>query len=111
MRWLKRLFILVLVAAICAAIWFAFGIWSGMYSVYSYPPSTEHPDGATLIITREGREPAFNSPDVKLPPPPPKEKPSGLTFETTPKKIRPVSERTILELPYIEWAYQKSLEP
>ena len=111
MRWLKRLFILVLVAAICAAIWFAFGIWSGMYSVYSFPPSKEHPDGATLIIAREGREPAFNSPDVKLPPPPPKEKPSGLTFETTPKKARPVSERIILELPYIDWAYQKSLEP
>jgi hypothetical protein len=111
MRWLKRLFILVLVAAICAVIWFAFGIWSGMYSVYSFPPSKEHPDGATLIVKREGREPAFNSPDVKLLPPPPKEKPSGLTFETTPKIVRPVSERTILELPYIEWAYRKSLEP
>jgi len=111
MRWLKRLFILVLVAAICAALWFAFAIWSGMYSVYTFPPSKEHPDGATLIVQREPKEPMFNSPDVKPHAPQSKEKSTGLSFDTAPRQVRPLTQRTILELPYIDWAYQKSLEP
>jgi hypothetical protein len=35
----------------------------------------------------------------------------GLTFGTVKKSVQPVNERTLLELPYVEWAYKKSLEP
>jgi hypothetical protein len=111
MKWLKRLFVLIVVAALCTVIWFSFAVWTGIYSVYTLPPSTDNPDGTTLIVSREEGEPMFNSPNAKIPPPPPKEKSSGLTFGTARKPHRPLRDRTVLELPYIDWAYQKSLEP
>jgi hypothetical protein len=111
MRWIKRFFILVLIVAIGSGLWVAFGLWSGMYSVYTYPPSTKHPTGTTLLVERAEREPMFNSPDRAIPPPPPKDKSVGLGFSSGSVRPKPVEKRTIIELPYIEWAYKKSLEP
>ena len=111
MRWMKRLFVLILVVAIGVGLWVSFALWSGLYSVYSYPPSTKHPNGTTLLVERAEREPMFNSPDRAIPPPPPKEKSVGLGFSSGSIRPKPVEKRTIVELPYIEWAYKKSLEP
>ncbi len=93
-------------------LWMVFGIWTGIYALYSIPPMTaDHPDGATFIISRDPGEPMFYSPDT----PPPKQKPSGerkrgIGFGAMPKAKRPIDDRIILELPYIQWAYEKSLE-
>lgn len=111
MRWIKRLFMLILVIALGAGLWVSFALWSGMYSVYSYPPSAKHPEGATLLIERAEREPMFNSPDHVTPPPPPRDKSVGLGFSSGSVRPKPIEKRTILELPYIEQAYKKSLEP
>jgi hypothetical protein len=94
-------------------LWMVFGVWTGMYAIYSVPPmTTDHPDGATFLISRDPGEPMFYSPDT---PPPRKEEPSGkrrggIGFGAAPKATRPVADRIILELPFIEWAYEKSLE-
>jgi hypothetical protein len=111
MRWIKRLFVLIILVAIGAGGWVGFGLWSGLYSVYTYPPGEKHPKGATLLVERAPREPLFNSPDTKIPPPPPREKSSGLGFSSAPAKVKAIEKRTIVELPYISWAYEKSLEP
>lgn len=90
--------------------WVIFALWVGLYSVYSYPPSKDYPGGATFIISRDDWEPAFNSPDFEAPPR--KEAPkSGIGFAKAPKAKQTVEERSIFKLPYIEWAYKKSLEP
>ncbi len=111
MKWLKRFLVLVILAALAGVFWMAFAVWTGIYSVYSYPPSKTRPEGATLIVEREPGEPMYNSPDVKIPPPPPKEKTSGIGFTTATKKPLALEKRTVLDLPYMEWAYKKSLEP
>jgi hypothetical protein len=109
---IKKLFIVILVVAAGILIWFAFGLWTGIYSVYTYPPSKEKPDGATLIVSREGGERMFASPDSPKPKPKaPQAKSRGMSFAAAPKAQRPLAVRTIVELPYIEWAYEKSLEP
>lgn len=36
---------------------------------------------------------------------------SGLGFTAVQKPKRPVEKRTIVKLPYIDWAYKKSLQP
>ncbi len=103
--------ILLFLFIICAAIvfWFGFALWTGIYSIYSYPPSKEVPDGSTLIVARDEGEPMFNSPQYKAPPPK-KEPGRGIVFTAPMKAKRPIDTRTIVELPYIDWAYQKSLE-
>jgi hypothetical protein len=53
----------------------------------------------------------FNSPEVKIPPPPPREKATGLGFSSAPAKVKAIEKRTLVELPFIAWAYEKSLEP
>ncbi len=112
LKFIKRLFILAFILILAAAFWGAFAIWTGLYSVYSYPPSFQHKGGTTLIVTRDQGEPMFNSPDRKTPPVKKSEvKVGGLTFGTVKKPVQPIKDRTILELPYIEWAYKKSLEP
>ena len=64
--------------------------------------------GSTLIIQRDEWEPMFNSPDYVHPEQ--DEKPQGAGWsKKTYKMKRPVSRRTIVKLPYIDWAYQKSL--
>jgi hypothetical protein len=110
-KFLKRIFILAFILLIAAIFWGVFAIWTGIYSVYSYPPSFQHKGGATLIVSREQGEPMFNSPDRKHPQPKSDVKVGGLTFGTVKKSVQPVNERTLLELPYVEWAYKKSLEP
>jgi len=93
-------------------IWLAFALWTGIYSVYSYPPeSAAYAEGATLIVSRDPGEPLWNSPDAPPPAPPRQpQKTRGIGFGTRPKPTRPIADRTILELPFIEWAYKKSLE-
>jgi hypothetical protein len=112
-RLFKWLFVLSLLLFIGASIWVVFAVWTGLYSVYSYPPSKEHPDGATLIISRMEGEPMFNSPDYKPPKQaPPSEKKGGVGFGSSRiKSFRPVTLRTIVSLPYIDWAYRQSVEP
>jgi hypothetical protein len=107
---LKKLFYLVLLVALGVGIWVGFGLWTGIYSVYSYPPSEQHPDGATLLVSREPGEPMFNSPDAKKPPRKKPQKTTGIGFAPPTKSQKPVELRTVAELPYIEWAYEKSLE-
>ena len=108
---IKKLFFIVVVLILAVLFWFGFALWTGIYSVYSYPPSRENPDGRTLIVSREEGEPLFNSPSYA--PPPKKQEPrSGIIqFETPIRSRKPVETRIIVELPYIEWAYRKSLQP
>jgi len=108
---LKWLFILALIVAIAGVFWVAFGLWTGIYSVYSSPPSKEYPEGVTLLVTRDEGEPMFNSPKYVPPPRNPASKGGGLGFEGLHLPAKPLALRTIVKLPYIEWAYKKSLEP
>jgi hypothetical protein len=107
---IKWLFIIALIVAIAGAFWIAFGLWTGIYSVYSSPPSKEYPEGVTLLVTRDQGEPMFNSPKY-TPPPKPASKGGSLGFEALPLPARPLALRTIIKLPFIKWAYDKSLEP
>jgi hypothetical protein len=108
---MKAFFTLLTAVVIGAAIWFVFALWAGLYSVYSYPPSKEHSKGVTLIVKREEGEPVFNSPDYVDRQGPAKEKQGGIGFEKAgSKQRRPLKMRTVVELPYVEWAYKKSLE-
>jgi hypothetical protein len=111
LKFLKRLFILAFIILLAFIFWGLFAIWTGIYSVYSYPPSKDHPDGATLVVDRDQGEPMFNSPDYKEPPKKSEPQGGGLKFSPMKKPSRPLKERIMLALPYIEWAYQKSLEP
>ena len=104
----KKIFYVILIVAAGIIIWFLFAIWIGLYSVYSIPPSKEDPNGATLIIHRDEWEPIFNSPDYVAPKR--NEESQGMGW-SKPMKIakRPLPLRTIIKLPFIDWAYQKSL--
>jgi hypothetical protein len=105
----KKLLIILIIAIAAVSFWFLFAIWTGLYAVYSIPPSKANPDGATLIVSRDEGEPMFDSPQYK---PPPKEKSSGgIVFAPQEKPRRSLEQRTIVELPYVDWAYRKSLEP
>ena len=106
----KKLFYLVLLVALGLGIWVGFALWTGIYSVYSYPPSVEHPDGTTLLVSRDPGEPMFNSPDAKTPAKKKPQKTTGIGFAPPIKPGRPLNIRTIAKLPYIKWAYEKSLE-
>ena len=108
---MKVFFTLLTIAIVGTAIWFAFALWVGLYSIYSYPPSKDHSKGVTLIVNREEGEPLFNSPDYVPRKEPAKEKQTGIGFEkTSSKQRRPLKMRTVVELPYVEWAYKKSVE-
>jgi hypothetical protein len=107
---LRKTFYFLLFAVLGVIIWFAFAIWTGMYSIYSIPPSREKPDGSTLIVSRDEGEPMFNSPDYTPPPKKPAPR-SGMGFTSIQKPKRPLEQRTIVKLHYVEWAYKKSLEP
>jgi hypothetical protein len=102
--------ILVIVVA-GISIWVVFALWTGIYSVYSIPPSKENPKGETLLVSRDPGEPVFNSPDYKPPERTAEPRSGGLGFGSMEKKKRPLAMRTVATLPYIEWAYKKSLEP
>ena len=108
---IKKISLLILIVALGFVGWFAFAIWIDLYSVYSYPPSKEHPQGKTLIIHRDEWEPKFNSPDYK--PPKRDESDTGEMgwSKSSDRPKRPIHLRTIVELPYVEWAYKKSLQP
>jgi hypothetical protein len=108
----KKIFYLILLSAAGVAVWFTFAIWTGYYSVYSIPPSSEDPKGRTLVVSREPGEPMFDSPNVKpaKKPQDPEQK-GGMGFGAAPKGKKPIADRIIIRLPYIEWAYKKSLEP
>jgi len=106
----KRIIIIFIIIFAAVAFWFTFAIWAGLYSVYTFPPSTSNPDGSTLIVAREEGEPMFNSPQYKKPVKK-QEKTGGIGFGTERRPARPLEQRTILELPYFEFAYEKSLEP
>ncbi len=108
---IKKTSIFILVVALGYLIWTLFALWTGIYSVYSIPPGKEYPKGTTLLVSREYGEPMFNSPDYKEPPKDPNNQPPGLGFAPPIRSKKPLVVRTILELPYIEWAYKKSLEP
>lgn len=107
---LKKILAFLIIASLAVTFWFAFAIWTGLYSVYSVPPTPAEPDGATLIVARDQGEPMFNSPQYKAPPKK-IEKSGGIGFGSAYAPRRPLDQRTIVELPYFEWAYQKSLEP
>jgi hypothetical protein len=108
---LKWLLIISLVVVSCLVFWVVFALWTGIYSVYSYPPSKAHPEGLTLLVSRDKGEPMFNSPDYAPPKNAPSEGSGGMSFESMPKSKRSPEIRSIAKLPYIEWAYKKSLEP
>jgi hypothetical protein len=109
-RFLKRLFILAFIILLAFVFWGVFAIWTGIYSVYSLPASKDYPDGATLIVSRDQGEPMFNSPAYKEPPKKKEPQGGGLSFGPMKKPPRPLKVRTLLELPYIEWAYEQSLK-
>ena len=107
---IKKAFIFLSIIAIAILFWMGFALWTGIYSVYSIPPGKEYADGVTIIVTRQDGEPTFNSPDYKEPP---KEisKETGIGFGKPTMRKKPLVMVTIVELPFIEWAYKKSLEP
>ncbi len=108
----KKIMVTLLLVVLGLSIWVGFALWSGIYSIYSYPPGKEYPDGATMLVSRAEGEPMFNSPQYVAPPP--KETGKGgsvFNFKAATGKPREISTRTIVELPYIEWAYEKSLPP
>jgi len=107
---IKKIIVFLVIASAAVLFWFAFAIWTGLYSIYSIPPSPTEPDGSTLIVAREEGEPMFNSPQYK-PPPVKVEKGGGIGFGSANRAKRPLDQRTVVELPYVEWAYQKSIEP
>jgi hypothetical protein len=107
---MKKVIAFIILLSLAVLFWFAFAIWTGLYSVYSVPPTPGDPDGSTLIVAREEGEPMFDSPQYK-PPPRKIEKSGGIGFGSEYHARRPIDKRTIVELPYIDWAYQKSLEP
>jgi len=111
LKFLRRLLTLVLLLLVIAIAWFAFGLWTGIYTVYSYPPSEGKDDGRTMIISRDPGERTWDSPNAPKPVPKKEAKGGGLQFGTLKKPPRPVETRIILELPYVEWAYRKSLIP
>ncbi len=111
LKFLRYVLIVTLLLLILAIAWFAFGLWSGMYSIYSYPPTEGKDDGRTLIIARDAGERTWNSPHAPKPAPKKEVKGEGLQFGTLTKPPRSVEGRIILELPYVEWAYRKSLMP
>ena len=111
LKFLKRLFAFALVVFLAAVFWGVFAIWTGIYSVYSYPPSRDHPDGETLIVSRDQGEPMFNSPSYKPAAPKSEPKSGGLRFGAAKKPAKPLKERTIVSFPFVDWAYKKSLEP
>ena len=107
----KKLFAFIIVIGILVVIWFTFAFWTGIYSVYSIAPSPPDNLGATYVVSREEGEPLFNSPEYV--PPAPKasdEDGKGMQFSTIAAARRPIKARTIVKLPYIDWAYQKSIE-
>lgn len=108
---IKKFLFVVIVLFLAIVFWFGFALWTGIYSLYSYPPSAQHPEGTTLVISREAGEPTYNSPDYR--PPPKKEEPKsgGIVFSTPMRSKHSPETRIIVELPYLEWAYKKSLEP
>jgi hypothetical protein len=107
---LKKLFSFLSVLILAVGFWVVFALWTGIYSLYTYPPSKEHPDGATLLVSRETGEPVFNSPDFMQ-----ALDPLSRESKQRPEHIRrrktSVHERIIIALPYVDWAYRKSLEP
>jgi hypothetical protein len=107
---LKAISWILVIVVLGTAIWVAFALWTGIYSVYSTPPSASNPKGETLLVSRDAGEPMFNSPDYKAPETP-KSGRGALGFGSMDRKKRPLEMRTIAKLPYIEWAYKKSLEP
>lgn len=111
LKFLKRLFGFALIVLLCAIFWGIFAVWTGIYSVYSFPPSNDYPDGATLIVSRDQGEPMFNSPDFKPPARKPEPKGGGLRLAAAKKPSKPLKERILLKLPYVEWAYEQSIEP
>ncbi len=108
---MKTLSVIALVGLICVCLWVGFGLWTGMYSVYSIPPSKTNAEGETLLVSREAREPMFNSPAYKAPEEKSDGKRGGIDFGASKIKSKPVEDRVIVRLPFIQWAYQKSLEP
>jgi hypothetical protein len=106
----KKIVGFIITVLLAGVFWLVFALWTGIYSVYSVPPSHEDPDGATYIVTREEDEPVFNSPQYVAPPKKPEPESSMIRFAKAPTVKKPILERTIFQLPYIAWAYEKSLE-
>jgi hypothetical protein len=107
---IKKLVITLLITVAAVLFWFSFAIWTGLYSVFTIPPSKANPDGTTLIVSRDEGEPMFNSPQYKKPQAKKAEKTTGIGFGGSERPKRPIDKRIIVELPYLEWAYEKSLE-
>jgi hypothetical protein len=107
---MKKLSIVLVLVIVGVSLWFVFGLLVGIYSVYTYPPSKEHPEGATLIVSRDEWEPMFNSPDYRAPERKQSTNQGSITFAKPAAPRRPIAVRTVVEFPYIEWAYRKSLE-
>ncbi len=106
----KKIIGFIVTVLIAGIFWFLFAFWTGIYSVYSIPPSHADPEGATYIVSRVEGEPLFNSPQYVAPEKKPEPESGMIRFAKSPSAKKPILERTIVELPYIAWAYEKSLE-
>lgn len=107
---LKKLVGFLTLVLIAGIFWFVFALWTGIYSVYSVPPTHDNPDGATYIVSREEDEPTFNSPQYVAPEKKAEPQSGMIQFSRVPSPKKSIQDRTIIELPYIAWAYEKSLE-
>ena len=105
----RKMFGLLTIIALLLLGWVSFALWAGFYAIYTVPPSPSDQSGATMLVSRDEEEPLFDSPDHVQPPAKHVEESGVVRFSSTRVK-RPIDQRTIVKLPYIDWAYQKSIE-
>ena len=113
LKLLRILFKLLILVALGLGLFSGLMFWAKFWEIYSIPPSKDRPDGATLIISRTEDEPFLNAPDRPLPKKEEDDDESPNTqkgmFGGGPIKKKSVEERTIVELPYVEWLHEKAL--
>jgi len=106
----KKIVGFLIFVLLAGCFWFVFALWTGIYAVYSIPPTHEEPDGVTYIVSREEDEPIFNSPQYAAPERKAEPQSGVIQFSRVPKPKKSIQDRVIVELPYIAWAYEKSIE-
>jgi hypothetical protein len=111
-RLMKILFKVALVCGVGLLLFAALMFASGIWGIYSIPPTKENPRGATLIVKPYDDEPFFNAPDRPRPPESisfEPEPPSGI-YPRGPMKRRPAEQRTIASFPYIKWIHDRAVD-
>jgi len=89
-------------------VWVAFAVITAtvlfhmFLGLYTLPPADAPPGGRTAIVWRAGGEPFFNSPDALCPRRGDASACRALALSRAPTR------RTLLRMPYYDWAYRQS---